>query len=58
MRSVGRGLQVFALGLPLLGLVYGLDGGKNAMSLELGFLASGVALFLLGRRFEKGSGSA
>ena len=46
------------LGLVLLpiGLFYGFDGGPNAMSLELGFLAAGAAVFLIGHRMQRGRG--
>ena len=49
MRSIGRGLQVIGLVLPLTGLMLGeasLD-GTNAMAFEFGFLALGAALFLV-----------
>lgn len=46
------------LGLILLpmGLFYGFDGGPNAMSLELGFLAVGAAAFVVGLRLQRRRG--
>jgi hypothetical protein len=39
-----------------MGLFYGFDGGPNAMSLELGFLAAGAAAFLIGLRLQRRGG--
>ena len=49
MRSLARGLQAIGLVLPITGLLMGIStGGMQAMSLEFGMLAGGVAIFLLG----------
>ena len=53
---VGRGLQILGLVLLPMGLFYGFDGGPNAMSLELGFLAAGAAAFLIGLKLQRTSG--
>ena len=52
VETVGRSLQVLGLILLPMGLFYGFDGGPNAMSLELGFLAAGAAAFLVGLRLQ------
>ena len=57
MRKLGRGLQLFALVLLLVGLFFGLERGPNSMSLELGCLGVGACLFLLGLRLQKRAGS-
>jgi hypothetical protein len=56
--SLGRLLMLFGLVLVPVGLVYGmttLNGGdsKAAMFTELGCLAAGALVFLLGRRLER-----
>lgn len=56
MRKLGRGLQLFALVLLLVGLLFGLERGPSAMSLELGCLAVGVCLFLIGLKLQKRAG--
>ncbi len=56
METVGRSLQVLGLVLLPIGLFYGFDGGPNATSLELGFLAAGAAAFLLGLRLQRRRG--
>lgn len=57
MRKLGRGLQLLALVLLLVGLFFGLERGPNAMSLELGLLGAGAGLFLLGLQLQKRAGS-
>jgi len=42
--------------LPLLGLLYGFERGPNAMSLELGFLVAGAAIFLIGLKLQRCGG--
>ena len=42
MRGVGRGLQLTGLVLLPVGLLYGIEGGPDAMALEIGFLVAGV----------------
>jgi hypothetical protein len=53
MRGVGRGLQLTGLVLLPVGLLYGFEGGPNAMALEIGFLVAGVAAFLAGWRLSR-----
>ena len=53
MPALGRALQILGLVLLPLGLLYGAEGGPNAMSLELGFLAVGAGIFLLGHRLQR-----
>jgi len=53
MHSLGRGLQALALVLLLVGLLFGMQGGRHAMSLELGLLIGGVGIFLLGLRMQR-----
>jgi hypothetical protein len=53
---MGRSLQVLGLVLLPIGLFYGFEGGTNAMSLEIGFLAAGAAVFLLGLRLQRKRG--
>jgi len=55
MPRLGRALQIAGLVLLPLGLVYGLERGPNAMSLEIGFGLAGVALFLIGLRLQRGA---
>jgi hydrogenase/urease accessory protein HupE len=56
MRSLGRGLQVLGLVLPLTGLMLGeaSTNSSNAMAYEFGFLALGAALFVAGMQLAKG----
>jgi hypothetical protein len=54
--SFGRALQVLGLVLLPMGLLHGLEGGPNAMSLELGFLGAGAAVFLLGTKLQRKGG--
>lgn len=54
--SLGRGLQILGLVLLPMGLLYGFEGGQNAMSLELGFLVAGAAVFLIGLRLDRRRG--
>lgn len=56
VETMGRSLQVLGLVLLPVGLFYGFDGGTNAMSLEIGFLAAGAAVFLLGLRLQRKRG--
>lgn len=56
MQAFGRSLQVLGLVLLPIGLIYGFEGGPNAMSLEIGFLAAGAAVFLLGLRLQRRQG--
>ena len=55
MRSIGRGLQVLGLILPLTGLMLGeaSPDSSNAMAFEFGFLALGAALFLIGLQLAR-----
>jgi len=53
MRSFGRALQVLGLVLLPVGLIYGMEGGPSAMSLEVGFGLAGVAIFLLGLQLQR-----
>jgi hypothetical protein len=57
LSSVGRALQVLGLVLLPMGLLHGLEGGQNAMTLELGFLGAGAAVFLLGTKLQRRGGS-
>jgi hypothetical protein len=54
--NAGRALQILGLVLLPLGLFYGFEGGPNAMTLELGFLAAGAAVFLIGLRLQRRGG--
>jgi hypothetical protein len=56
LTNAGRVLQILGLVLLPMGLFYGFEGGPNAMSLELGFLAAGAAAFLIGLRLERRGG--
>ena len=56
MHSLGRALQVLGLVLLPVGLLYGFERGPNAMSLELGFLAAGAAIFLVGLGIQRRRG--
>ena len=56
METMGRSLQVLGLVLLPAGLFYGFEGGPNAMSLELGFLAAGAAVFLIGLKLQRRRG--
>lgn len=56
VETLGRSLQVLGLILLPMGLFYGFDGGPNAMSLELGFLAVGAAAFVVGLRLQRRRG--
>jgi len=51
--TFGRSLQVLGLVLLPMGLLYGFDGGPGAMTLELGFLAVGAAVFMIGLKLQK-----
>ncbi len=53
MRSLGRGLQAIALIVLLVGLLFGMQGGRDAMSWELGLLIGGVAIFLIGLQLQR-----
>jgi hypothetical protein len=56
MLTLARSLQVLGLVLLPIGLIYGFEGGPNAMSLELGFLAAGAAVFLVGLTLQRRRG--
>jgi len=56
LSNTGRVLQLLGLVLLPMGLLYGLEGGPNAMSLELGLLAIGALLFLIGLRMQRKNG--
>jgi hypothetical protein len=56
LSSAGRALQILGLVLLPMGLIYGFEGGPNAMSLELGFLAAGAAAFLIGLKLQRRRG--
>jgi hypothetical protein len=56
LETLGRSLQLMGLILLPMGLFYGFDGGPNAMSLELGFLAVGAAAFVVGLRLQRRRG--
>jgi len=55
--SLGRMLMLFGLVLLPVGLIYGFSSlgtnGKSAMAVELGCLAAGALIFLLGVALEK-----
>jgi len=53
VRGFGRSLQILGLVLLPVGLIYGLERGPNAMALEIGFGAAGVALFLVGLALQR-----
>ncbi len=53
MRTLGRALQALGLILPILGLLFGLERTANAMPLELGLLAGGAAVFLIGWQLQQ-----
>ena len=57
MRATGRALQVLGLILLPLGVLFALEGGPHAMSLEIGLGLAGVAVFLLGLQLQRRSGS-
>ncbi len=56
METAGRSLQVLGLVLLPIGLFYGFEGGPHAMSLEVGFLAAGAAVFLVGLGIQRRKG--
>ncbi|HEX5137317.1 MAG TPA: hypothetical protein VFY93_10110 [Planctomycetota bacterium] len=56
MSNTGRVLQILGLVLLPMGLLYGFDGGPKAMSLELGFLAIGALVFLIGLKLQRRGG--
>lgn len=53
MRSLGRLLQLVGLVLLPVGLLLGMDGGPNAMGLEISFGLAGVAVFLAGLALQR-----
>jgi len=53
VRPFGKALQASALGLLLVGLYFGMEGGPKAMSREIGYLALGVVIFLVGLKIER-----
>ena len=54
VRKLGRALQLVGLVVPLVGLMHGLQRGPRAEAWELGLLAGGVAVFLLGWQLQRG----
>jgi hypothetical protein len=56
MQALGRGLQILGLVLLPVGFLYGIEGGPNALTVELGFLAAGAVAFLVGWRLARGRG--
>jgi len=53
VQRLGRALQIAGLVLLPVGLIYGLERGPDAMSLEIGFGLAVVGLFLVGLRLQK-----
>ena len=53
MRLLGRTLQFLALVLLPIGFLFGKEGGPNAMTLEVGYLVAGVAVFMLGLAIQR-----
>jgi len=53
MRGLGRSLQILGLVLLPVGLIYGVEGGRSSMALEIGFGVAGVAVFLLGLALQR-----
>lgn len=53
MRAIGRALQATGLAVVLVGLIFGIERGPDAMALEIGFSLAGVALFLVGLQFQR-----
>lgn len=47
---------MFGLIMPLVGLLHGIQGGPRAEAWELGMLAGGAGVFLLGWRLQKRAG--
>jgi len=39
-----------------VGLILGMEGGPNAMALEIGFTLAGIALFLVGLQLQRKGG--
>ncbi len=56
MRTLGRALQILALVMLPMGFLFGRERGPNAMTLEVGFLVGGVAVFLVGLSLQKNAG--
>jgi hypothetical protein len=54
--KLGRFLQFLGLVIVPMGFLYGLERGPRAMSLELGLLAAGAAVFLIGLTLQRRGG--
>ena len=55
MRTLGRGLQLLGMTLPLVGILMAetATSGGNAMAFDFGLLALGAAVFLFGVRLGR-----
>ena len=56
VRTRGRARQLVGLVLLPLGVLFGMEGGPHAMSLEIAFGLAGVAVFVLGLTLQRRAG--